>query len=379
MAGHAQPPPPEPPVTMALTPLAQQLLQHISTSGAPLRLDAFMQACLTDPEYGYYTTRQPLGRLGDFTTAPEVHQAFGEVIGAWVAHRWQQMGSPSRWVLVEWGPGRGTLMRDILRSLSQLQRALPALLSGMEVQLVDTSPTLQQEQRQALTDAPCPILWQSDCLPLPPSPTILVANEFLDALPIRQFRQTLHGWEECYVAANDSPADPLPFRWQWHPHPQTPPLAPTDTSPGQIYEYCPLAHQLLQALAAHSTQYPLTALCIDYGYRSGQGDSLQALYRHQPCHPLHHIGEADLTTHVDFARLSATLQQHGARVEPILTQSHFLLTHGLQQRMETLGRHHPEHQLTLAQAFARLVSPEHMGELFKVMVAHSAFLPPPVI
>ncbi len=277
-----------------MTPLAALIAGRIAAEG-PMRLDTYMALCLGHPEHGYYMARDPLGAAGDFTTAPEISQMFGELLGAWAAQVWQDQGAPDPFVLAELGPGRGTLMADALRATA----ALPAFRAAARLRLVETSPVLRARQAETLEGASP--RWTNSVADLPPGPLIVVANEFFDALPVRQFQRTDAFWRERLVGLD---GDRLAWRWAL-PRPDAeldvrfPQLAD-----GAVAEICPAGEAVAAALGARIARDGGAALIIDYGAPEGGGDTLQAVESHAPADPLAAPGMADLTAHVRFADLA---------------------------------------------------------------------------
>lgn len=314
------------------------------------RLDRFIARA----NAAYYATHDP---FGDFTTAPEISQAFGEVLGGWVAATWHGMGRPARVALAELGPGRGTLMADALRVIGG---ALPACRAALSVHLVETSPRLRAIQRDRVPDA----IWHDSPDTLPDGPLIVLANEFLDALPIRQFVRRGAGWVERFVAAGgfvERPADP-PGR---------------EAEDGEIVEINEAATETIAALARRPGT---AALFIDYGpAESAPGDSLQAIRGGEPAEPLGEPGSADLTAHVDFAALAAAARAAGAAVYGPVPQGVFLARLGLHARIGRLGRNAaPDVARQLMQGLHRLTDPHAMGRLFKALAVCDPALPPPL-
>jgi NADH dehydrogenase [ubiquinone] 1 alpha subcomplex assembly factor 7 len=306
------------------------------------RLDHFM----AEANAAYYATHDP---FADFTTAPEITQAFGEVLGAWASVAWQIIGRPDRVILAEAGPGRGTLMADALRALAKVA---PAFCAALQLHLIETSPRLRAVQAKALPGA----TWHDTIDTLPDGPTILLANEFLDALPIRQFRRRGDGWAEHHITGTgivERPAEPRPDQ----------------AADGDVIEICEPAHALIKTLAARFRRHPGVALFLDYGPEtSAPGDSLQALCRGQPVEPWAAPGTADLTAHVDFAALAATARNAGAETQGPVPQGKFLAALGLFQRTDRLAQtQSPAGALRLIDAARRLAEPDRMGRLFKAM------------
>jgi NADH dehydrogenase [ubiquinone] 1 alpha subcomplex assembly factor 7 len=322
---------------------------------SPERLDHFMARANAI----YYATQDP---FADFTTSPEVSQIFGEIIGLWATVTWQLLGRPNPIALVEAGPGRGTLMADACRAI---RRAAPDFAAVLNIHLIETSPRLRAAQASRLTGA----TWHHDLGSVPATPMILLANEFLDALPIRQFVRRGAGWTEKFVAAG-----------QWIEQPAGAGAVPPDraAADGEVVEVNQPARDFIAAVAQRAARHPVAALFVDYGpEHSAAGDSLQALAQKRPVDPLVHAGSADLTAHVDFADLAGVARRHGAGVQGPVPQGPFLTALGLFQRTERLARDRPpERAAALIEAARRLAEPDAMGHLFKVMAVCSASCPP---
>ncbi len=349
-----------------MTRLGEHLLRRIALDG-PLPLSEFMAAALAHPEHGYYTTRNAIGRAGDFVTAPEVSQMFGELIGLWCVVVWQAIGSPGQFRLVELGPGRGTMMADALRAA----RAVPAFGAAAEVHLVEISPVFRAFQKRALNDAGLEPTWHDDFSTVPEGPTLLLANEFFDALPIRQFRRAVDGWHEVVVDARDG-ALCLALAPELAPEALIP-VALRDAAPGGTVELSPLGCGLARAVAGRLARDGGAALVIDYGYRERAcGDTLQAVREHAYADILAEPGQADLTAHVDFAALAEAAGGGGAVVFGPVTQARFLESLGIRPRGEALlAAAREDQQDEIQSAYRRLVHPEEMGTLFKVLgLAH---------
>lgn len=312
----------------------------------------------------YYAARDPFGRAGDFTTAPEISQAFGECLGLWAAVTWQAMGRPDPVLLVELGPGRGTLLADALRAIDQVAAPFRAKL---RLHLVEASPALRQAQRARLGDAVAG--WHDDIANLPPGPAIILGNEFLDALPIRQFVRRGAAWMERFV--QDGAFVELPAE-------AAPPL-PEDAPDGAVQEVSEPSRTLAAALAARLVAQGGAALLIDYGpEKSGFGDSLQAMRGHAAADPLAPLGSVDLTAHVDFAAIAAAAAAAGAAVHGPLPQGVFLQRLGLMSRAAMLARAAPRQAGLILSGAERLVAPEGMGRLFKALcLCHPALPAPP--
>ncbi|MBI3516747.1 MAG: SAM-dependent methyltransferase [Proteobacteria bacterium] len=329
----------------------------------PIDVAAFMARALGDPEHGYYRTRDPLGARGDFITAPEISQMFGELIGLWCAEMWRRLGAPRPIHLIELGPGRGTLLRDALRAIAQ---AAPGFRAALDVHLIETSPVLRTAQAACLGDA-APT-WHDGLASLPDGPALIIANEFLDALPIHQLVRTAAGWCERRVMVDAT--DRLAFAAAAAPSPLAAALAPEVVGAplGSIAELAPAARDVVATVARRCTGAGGTALLIDYGHVvSAPGDTLQAVRGHRTQAVLDAPGEADLTAHVDFAALARVAAPHAAVHGPV-TQGVFLRRLGIEARAEALLRGKPAGVAAgIRAALARLVEPGQMGQLFKVM------------
>jgi SAM-dependent MidA family methyltransferase len=348
----------------------EQEIRALIESEGPIPVSRYMSLCLGHPRYGYYVTRDPLGAAGDFITAPEVSQMFGELLGIWCAEMWRAMGSPNPVRLVEFGPGRGTLMVDLLRAA----KVVPEFRAAIDLHLVETSPKLADLQQAALgsTDAQ----WHHDDATLPDGPVIVVANEFFDALPIDQFVKAEDGWHERKVGIRDGrltfPLDPLPIPVGGQSQGES------GTPQGAVFERRDPA--IVQHLSRRIAAYGGAALIIDYGHiRSGFGDTLQAVRSHRVADPLENPGEADLTSHVDFEELAAGAMQAGVHALGPVSQGDFLRLLGIELRAENLKRSNDADVARVVdEAVARLTGPSPgMGELFKVLALVHPSLPAP--
>jgi len=360
--------------------LADHLRRRIARQG-PLTVARYMEEALSHPRYGYYRHRDPLGAAGDFITAPEISQMFGELIGLWCAVVWESLGSPAPVNLVELGPGRGTLMADALRAA----RRTPAFLAAVAVHLVETSPLLRARQRDALPAAGVAgtPAWHEDFDGVPEGPLLLIANEFFDALPVRQFQRSPEGWRERLV---DVGPDGDGFRFALSPPLAGIPLA-ADTVPpgvdgapeGSVIEVCPAGIGLARAIGERVARRGGAALIVDYGHtESAFGETLQAVKGHA-FHPvLSDPGEADLTAHVDFAALARAAGGAGARTFGPVDQGEFLERLGLGARAEgLLAKAAPEQAPDIRAARRRLAGRKHMGALFKALAITGAGMAPP--
>ncbi|PZO82249.1 MAG: methyltransferase [Mesorhizobium amorphae] len=322
----------------------------------------YMALCLLDPTEGYYTRREPFGAGGDFVTAPEVSQMFGELVGVWLWLAWEAAGKPDDAVLVEVGPGRGTLMKDALRALAALDREWAARLRAC---LVEASPRLRAVQRETLGGRP--VEWFDRIEDLPKAPLLLVANEFMDALPIRQYVKTADGFRERVVGLDER--NELCFlAGLSEPDPAWLPPDAADAALGAIVEAAPAREAAMAALCERIGATGGAALLIDYGHlRSGLGDTLQAVRAHRFAPVLEAPGHADLTSHVDFASLAAVARSAGLSTFAA-TQGEFLLGLGLLERAGAIGRgKDADTQARIRGEAERLAGPDAMGSLFKVL------------
>jgi SAM-dependent MidA family methyltransferase len=343
-----------------VTPLHREIVELIAQEG-PISVERYMRLALSHPRYGYYRTRDPFGAGGDFVTAPEISQMFGELIGLWAADCWSRMGGPAQLRLVELGPGRGTLMADALRAARLVSRFRAAL----DVHLVETSDILQERQQQALASQQASASWHQRFEDIPAGPMILIANEFFDALPIRQYVRTATGWHERLVGLGETGA--LTFGLAARAEPSIDIAAPERA----VLEIAPqglaLAREIAQRLAAQGG----AALIVDYGHvRRGFGDSFQAVHRHGFTDPLAAPGESDLTAHVDFAALAEAARNAGALVSGPVTQGDFLRALGIEARAGKLkAKAMPAQAAAIDAALARLTDAAEgqMGGLFKAM------------
>ena len=329
------------------------LKQKIKAEGS-LSVADFMALVLSHPEYGYYMTRDPFGAQGDFTTASEISQMFGEMIGAWVADIWMQMGSPEKFTLLECGPGRGTLMADMMRAVANV----PGFNQACEVSLMEISPVLKKMQADTLRGHNP--TWvaslddvKRDC------PLIVVANEFLDALPVHQYVHSGDGWAERCVAWDEEQSF---FMIEKSVIP-----APSIMADAQVVEVSPAQSTFIKQLSVVLHKLGGAGLFIDYGYEQGRGDTLQALYKHKPCDVLEHIGQADITAHVNFGALRDIMPSQ------LTTQGQFLKNLGIEYRAEVLAQ--KTNLQDIQNALHRLIHDDEMGFLFKVMgVTHDKTL-----
>jgi NADH dehydrogenase [ubiquinone] 1 alpha subcomplex assembly factor 7 len=340
---------------MTRTPLEAIIARMIRDEG-PMQLDRYMQLCLAHPEHGYYMKRDPIGESGDFITAPEVSQMFGELIGVWCMTVFQAIGVPAELNLIELGPGRGTLTKDILRASG----AVPQLRSSARIHFVESSPVLRKLQRETLGPD---VVWHEGLSTLPDGPSIVIANEFFDAIPIRQFEFRQGQWNERCVGlgANGELTIGLVETGRTF----------SPRIEGAVIEISPLRAALALALGARLAAWPGAALFVDYGYLAATpGDTLQAVRAHRYCGILDQPGKSDLTSHVDFESIAGAMTDGGASVSRPMTQRQFLLAMGLEARAEALSNKAslPEREI-IARAAERLAGETQMGNLFKVIAA----------
>lgn len=334
-----------------------------------LSISEFMKIALHDPKYGYYSQQQAIGAQNDFITAPEVSQLFGESLGLWILNSWEKLGSLSPFVVLELGPGRGTLLADLLRLISQ--RA--CLLHGMRLYLVEVNPYLKAQQESKLSsynprwfDSVSSALEASQELPI-----FVIANEFLDVFPIHQYILTPDGWRERGIQIGAS--EDLEFSLRESSLDTNYLLFPYNAKEGDIFETCPPAIEIINQVSDYITQYQGGALFIDYGYKEGGGDTLQALYQHRYVSPLEHLGKADLTAHVHFGALLTCLERFPSLDKNFSSQRDFLKQCGIEIWAQKLMQKASSQQReAMVQGLHRLVSPEQMGALFKVLEVHAS-------
>ena len=388
------------------SPLQSEIKKLITSSG-PMPVWRYMELCLTHPEHGYYISRDPLGREGDFTTAPEVSQMFGELLGLWIVQCWRDQGAPKSARLVELGPGRGTLMADALRAA----RMVPEFLASVEIVMVEASPALREIQREKLSKIvrmappPHPALspdggeGKPSRISLSPSggegrgegaaarwvdhfdetlcdrPLFLIANEFFDALPIRQFVKTPRGWCERMVTADES--GKLAFALAPIASMIDIPAARGEAQDGAVYEISPASAALVQEIARVIAAQGGAALIVDYAHEGiGFGETLQAVAQHKFTGILDAPGEADLSAHVDFAALAQAARASGAKAFGPINQGALLEALGLRERAAQLAQKNPGEAQTIESAVARLTNPAQMGTLFKTLAIMPNGAPP---
>ena len=353
--------------------LASLLVQRIEATG-PISVAEFMAEAQGHPELGYYMGKDPFGAAGDFTTAPEISQMFGELIGLWCANSWLALGKPTPFILTELGPGRGTLMADALRALE----TVPACRTAVHVHLIENSPNMRGRQGQTLSDID--VTWHDSVDDLPMAPAIFIANEFFDALPVEQFVRQSDGWHQRLVGLSGCENE-LVFTHA--PTPLTseslPAAANIPAKDGAFIETSPAAQQIAGEIARRIRSHSGAALIVDYGYAAPSiGDTLQAVQRHDHVSVLERPGEADLTAHVDFSALAQSIQSAGAACWGAITQSEFLRRLGIEARAETLAATAaPEQKADIETALERLIGGDQMGTLFKVLAIGSRAAEPP--
>jgi NADH dehydrogenase [ubiquinone] 1 alpha subcomplex assembly factor 7 len=346
------------------SPLQSEIKKLIKSSG-PMPVWRYMELCLTHPNYGYYISRDPLGREGDFTTSPEVSQMFGELLGLWVGSVWKAIGSPSLLRLIELGPGRGTLMADALRAL----RVLPPLYQALSIHLVEINPVLREKQKAALSGVRI-IAWHDSLDQVPNGPAVILANEYFDVLPIHQAVKRETGWHERTVEIDDG--GKLAFGFAPDPMPRFEVLLPplVRAAPiGAVFEW--RSDTEIMKIATRVRDQRGAALIIDYGHvRSDAGDTFQAIARHSFADPLKNPGQADVTAHVDFQALARAAEDLGARVHGPVPQGEFLKWIGIETRAVTLmAKASLEVSEDISSALKRLTGDGRgaMGSMFKVL------------
>jgi NADH dehydrogenase [ubiquinone] 1 alpha subcomplex assembly factor 7 len=325
--------------------------QEIQEKG-PLSQCRFMELAHSHPRYGYYKLQEAVGN--DFTTSPEISQVFGELIGAWAIDYYEKLSSPDTISLVELGPGKGTLLRDFLR----MAKVSPSFTRALDIHMVEINPLLKSFQQQSIPHA-LNHVEKFEQIPDFPHPLIIIANEFLDVLPTNCYeRRENILYERCI----DHQDDKLIFTFIERS---------LNTGPNEIWEESPEAVRLMQEIARRLLKQRGVFLCIDYGYERGKGESLQALFKKEPTHPLLHVGQADLTCHVDFGCLKRVAQSYGLGVLGPLPQGQFLKNIGLDVRISMLKHKNPLEKEKLEIGAIRLTHPQQMGSLFKVMAVFS--------
>jgi NADH dehydrogenase [ubiquinone] 1 alpha subcomplex assembly factor 7 len=354
--------------------LLEKEIRRLIAVGGPMPIARYMTLCLTHPQYGYYVTRDPFGADGDFTTAPEVSQIFGELLGLWALSVWRMLGEPEAINLIELGPGRGTMMRDALRA----SRVLPQFREALSVHMVEISPTLEQVQRNTLSDADVAVSWHRYLLDVPEGPSIILANEYLDALPVHQVVKQKDGWHERVIGLNSNGE----FALGLAPDALTQfdrfmPKKVKEAPVGAIFEWRNDIHAFDIARRVRNKG---AALFIDYGHvESDVGETLQSVNDHAFADPLSAPGLADITAHVDFFIFGEAAESMGASVHGPVTQAKFLRELGIDARADALRRGaSAEQAATITSAVARLTESGRtgMGDLFKVIAISDPKLGP---
>ena len=347
-----------------MSELLQRIKARIKLEG-PLLVSDYMGEALFNPEFGYYMTRDPIGKRGDFITAPEISQMFGELIGLWSASVWEKMGSPRRINLIEIGPGRGTLMADALRAIS----AIPSFLDAINIHLVENSPSLQKRQKRNLETLSCHIEWHESFLDVSEGPFILIANELFDVLPIRQFVKLPNSWVERKVGCNDQGQLTWLLDNDCLISENLIPARLTRSAAGSVFELGQIGEDLIKNITKAIIKFGGAALVIDYGHlASGVGDTLQGVKDHNYFDVLKEPGEVDLTAHVDFECLAKTANSIGRLVCGPVTQREFLRRLGIETRASQLKEVASTRQKSeVLTSLNRLIGVDEMGDLFKVM------------
>lgn len=364
---------PKPDTDERQSPLGTIIADMIAADG-PMLVDRYMALALGHDRHGYYMGRDPFGRAGDFITAPEVSQMFGELIGIWCAAGWQLMDAPAEWNLIELGPGRGTLLADLVRACS----VMPGLRDGMKVHLVEMSPALKTMQSETLKRAGIEASWHDRLEDVPDGQSLIIANEFFDALPVSQLQKQAGQWHERAVGlaadgkltfglASERVAPALVPSWA------------ATAADGDIAEFSPVRDAVAREIGRRITKDMGAALVIDYGHmRSAAGDTLQAIRKHQFAEVLAQPGEADITSHVDFEALKDAVTADGAKAYGPVMQGDFLIKMGLKEREEMLrARADARQRIRLSKGAQRLVSGNQMGQLFKVLAVTHPDMPKP--
>ena len=338
-----------------------------------MTISEYMELCLTHPQYGYYIRKSSIGSDGDFTTSPEISQMFGELIGLWVAQFWIDHKKPKRFCLLELGPGKGTLMADLLRATKKV----PGFHRALNLILVEISPHLKAQQKKVLSGFS--VEWRSEITRLPKEPTIVLANEFFDALPVRQFKKVSHGWQEIMVnLRNSNNVDSSELHFQLVEQNHAPIFHTNRRLPeGATIEIAPSMENIINLLAEHIHRNSGAALIIDYGKEDNIGNTLQAVMKHKYTDPLSYPGESDLTCFVDFEAIKSYAAGWNLIVPNLATQRTFLRALGIEQRAALLSKSLNNEDLYLHRtALDRLTNKDAMGNLFKVLGFRNEKAPP---
>ncbi|WP_085901110.1 class I SAM-dependent methyltransferase [Kiloniella majae] len=343
--------------------LFESFRRRIKLEGA-ISVADYMADVLIAPSHGYYMSNEPFGVSGDFITAPEISQMFGELIGFWCADTWYNMGGPTEIHLIEMGPGRGTLMSDLMRAAAMV----PGFHQAVKIHLIEVSPKLRKKQKEALNGYN--VSWYDDLTDLPAGPCIFIANEFFDALPIRQFERSPTGWCERLITLDEDETG-LVFTLS-PPSKAIETIIPkelVDSHEGAVVELSSIAANVSAQISSHITQYGGAALFVDYGWGTPTAKpSLQAIHNHKKHDVLLEPGTADLSAFVDFPTLQKSAEANGVSVHGTVTQGDFLRNLGIEQRAEMLRLNADQKQaIDITAAEHRLTDPSQMGDLFKVM------------
>jgi len=350
--------------------LGEQIKLHIKTEG-PMSLATYMRLCLTHPNEGYYKISNPIGTGGDFITAPEISQMFGEMLGAWVLLQWNFLGRPHQFNLVELGPGRGTLMNDIMRMVATDKSALAA----SAITLLETSDTLRKVQRKNLKNYQVSWINEIGQLDASKRPIIMLANEFFDALPIKQYQWQNSNWHERLIGLKDEK-----LVWGLSPSPPeqniiddlNSSIKDIPLTEGEIKEVSPLGNMAIAQIARLLNLFGGSALIIDYGYEiSATGDTFQAVKNHTFCDPLENCGQADLSSHVDFQNLINIARQNVTEANFLGTQGQILQQLGIKKRAQKIIAANPDKKTSISADLSRLIDTDKMGDLFKAMQIYS--------
>jgi len=357
---------------MAKRPSLPDIIDMQIRTNGPMSIATYMGLALTHPREGYYKAGTPLGAKGDFITAPEISQMFGELIGFFFVNLWQQMNEPKSFTLLELGPGRGTLMQDALRVATRAE----GFENALHLQLYETHPELKAEQAKRLSKYTP--YWAGEIDAVSDDPLFVIANEFFDALPIRQFVKGELGWHERQVGLKD---DKRVFGLSPTPVPESAMPEPVrGATLGEVYEANLAAGDVMQRLARIIARQGGAILAVDYGYpRTRTGETLQAVSRHAFADALEASGEADLSAHVDFGALGEAAKAAGLVAHKVTPQGEFLRRLGIFERAEMLMKSNPDQKAAIEASLHRLTDGKQMGDLFKAFVAASPGLVPPGI
>ncbi len=349
--------------------LETHLRDKIQAEG-PIPFSRFMELCLFHEQYGYYNTHDP---LRDFATAPEISQLFGEMVGLWCIDSWMKLGSPASFTLLECGPGRGTLMADILRTTT----LVPEFMKAAQVVMLEKSPLLKQKQQEALSQHK--VTWVEQLTDIPSQKTIMICNEFFDAFPVQPFVKTRHGWGERAVHCNNIGFTYAVLTPDEQKQSYFTDVIFAEAPDGAIAEVNIAANAWIKDFSNHLKQHGGTALIIDYGYAGPQlANTVQAIHRKKMSPVFKHAGEADITVHVDFTPFQIIASGAGITASPLITMRDFLLACGIETRAERLkAKANTEQQEQIDAGLKRLIDKDQMGHLFKVLsLYHTAMAPP---